>query len=46
MKHVSENGRTIRRSPTAYHSLGTALGNAMLYGFDGAQDKFRLIELG
>jgi hypothetical protein len=42
---ISERGITYQRSPATFDSLGKALGNAMLYGFDGTQDKFRLVGL-
>lgn len=42
---VSESGRAFQKSPATYESLGKAVGNAMLYGFDGTQHKCRLIEL-
>jgi hypothetical protein len=42
---VGASGRTYQKSPATYQSLGTAIGAAMLYGFDGQKDRFRLIEL-
>ena len=41
---VSERGIRYQKSPSTYDSFGKALGSAMLYGFDGTQDKFRMIE--
>jgi hypothetical protein len=42
---VGNSGRVYQRSPAAYQSLGNAIAGAMLYGFDGTKDQFRLIEL-
>lgn len=41
----SANGRTFQRSPGTYQSFGAALDNAMLYGFDATEHKFRLNDL-
>ena len=42
---IGANGRTVQKSPAAYQSLGTALADAMLYGFDGTRHSFDVIEL-
>lgn len=42
---IGANGRTIQKSPAAYQSLGSALRNAMDYGFDGNKHQIHLVEL-
>ncbi len=44
-ERVGSSGRVFQRSPASYQSLGAAIASAMVYGFDGGKDTFRLVEL-